>query len=323
MNCPERITYQRLSEVCARRAAQVNVKVRLADVLPIEGSGLSQDLYQFALQAHYDFVITDLAQHPLFAVEFDGPSHGHPAQVARDDKKDELSHRFRLPLSRFVAEDLHRSESRLDRLTEVIEQWFEGREAELVVRLAAQNNLATPPISQGVPIVGKPVCPQCGSGLVVKDGRYGPFLSCVRYPACRGSRDLPPPIHRPVPQLDGALVPTVVRTPNPWLTARFMYRCRIAILLLFVVTVGMLIFSMLRSETNKTTVVNPAPVADIANPATSRQIAFLNSLIKHHGWDTAERNTETSRVLGYSRAYSELSKQEASKLITAWDNRGK
>ena len=94
MNCPERITYQRLSQVYARRAAQVNVKVRLADVLPIEGSGLSQDLYQFTLQAHYDFVITDLAQHPLFAVEFDGPSHDHPTQLLRDDKKDEMGRRI-------------------------------------------------------------------------------------------------------------------------------------------------------------------------------------------------------------------------------------
>ena len=94
MNFPERITYRRLSEVCARRAALVNVKVRLADVLPIEGSGLSQDLYQFALQAHYDFVITDLAQHPLFAVEFDGPSHDYPTQLLRDDKKDEMGRRI-------------------------------------------------------------------------------------------------------------------------------------------------------------------------------------------------------------------------------------
>jgi len=69
LNCPERITYDRLTDVCERRSALVYVKVRMADVLPVEGSGLSEGLYEFALQSHFDFVITDLEQKPLFAVE--------------------------------------------------------------------------------------------------------------------------------------------------------------------------------------------------------------------------------------------------------------
>jgi hypothetical protein len=39
LNNPERITYGRLREVCARHGTEVYAKVRLADVLPIEGSG--------------------------------------------------------------------------------------------------------------------------------------------------------------------------------------------------------------------------------------------------------------------------------------------
>jgi len=42
LNSPERITYSRLREVCVRHAAEVYSKVRLADVLPIEGSGLPE-----------------------------------------------------------------------------------------------------------------------------------------------------------------------------------------------------------------------------------------------------------------------------------------
>ena len=34
-------------------------------------------------------------------------------------------------------------------------------------------------------------CPKCGSAMIRKSGKRGPFLSCGRYPACRGSRDLP------------------------------------------------------------------------------------------------------------------------------------
>ena len=130
LNFPERITYNRLIDVCARRSAQVYAKVRLADVLPIENSGISKLLYEFALQAHYDFVVADLLQRPLFAVEFDGPTHGSSTQGERDSKKNDLSQRFGLPLIRIKAHDLHRSESRLDRLTRVAEGWFDRSQIE-------------------------------------------------------------------------------------------------------------------------------------------------------------------------------------------------
>jgi hypothetical protein len=32
-------------------------------------------------------------------------------------------------------------------------------------------------------------CPTCGAPMVQKSGRYGPFLSCTRYPDCRGTRN--------------------------------------------------------------------------------------------------------------------------------------
>ncbi len=33
-------------------------------------------------------------------------------------------------------------------------------------------------------------CEKCGSPMVLKEGRYGPFLACSRYPDCRESRSL-------------------------------------------------------------------------------------------------------------------------------------
>jgi DNA topoisomerase-1 len=36
----------------------------------------------------------------------------------------------------------------------------------------------------------KEKCPTCGSGLVVKSGRFGPFIACARYPECRYTRPL-------------------------------------------------------------------------------------------------------------------------------------
>jgi ssDNA-binding Zn-finger/Zn-ribbon topoisomerase 1 len=36
-----------------------------------------------------------------------------------------------------------------------------------------------------------PLCPVCSSFMIEKTGRYGPFLSCSRYPQCRGSTSIP------------------------------------------------------------------------------------------------------------------------------------
>lgn len=176
LNSPERITYARLREVCELHVAQVHAKIRLADVLPIEGSGLSQVLYEFALQSHYDFVVTGRDQVPLFALEFDGPQHDQSPQYERDAKKDELSKRFGLPLLRIRAEDLCRTEWQLDRLTEKIKQWFDDHTKSVT----GERDMEL-----------KPKCPLCGGEMVRKPSKYGPFLSCVRYPACSGACDLP------------------------------------------------------------------------------------------------------------------------------------
>ena len=178
LNLPERITYERLREACARHKAEVYAKVRVADVLPIDRSGVSQELYEFALQAHYDFVVTGVEQDPLFAVEFDGSQHAEPLQAERDSKKDELSRRFSLPVLWVKAEDLQPTESQLDRLTEVVKQRLEDH-AE---RAAATARSGT-----------HPPCPQCGAPMVEKPSRFDRFLGCSRYPDCKGTRELPIP----------------------------------------------------------------------------------------------------------------------------------
>jgi restriction system protein len=37
----------------------------------------------------------------------------------------------------------------------------------------------------------EPTCPNCGSRMRETTGRYGPFLSCTNFPACRGSLPVP------------------------------------------------------------------------------------------------------------------------------------
>lgn len=35
------------------------------------------------------------------------------------------------------------------------------------------------------------ICPKCGSTLVLRNGRYGPFIGCMGYPACKYTRNAP------------------------------------------------------------------------------------------------------------------------------------
>ena len=49
-------------------------------------------------------------------------------------------------------------------------------------------------------------CPQCESPMVVKEGRYGKFLACSRYPDCKGTKSVSIGVGCPQPGCGGALV---------------------------------------------------------------------------------------------------------------------
>jgi DNA topoisomerase-1 len=40
-------------------------------------------------------------------------------------------------------------------------------------------------------IITEEVCPECGSKLVIRQGRYGDFLACSNYPKCKFTKNLP------------------------------------------------------------------------------------------------------------------------------------
>jgi hypothetical protein len=84
-------------------------KVSLKDVFPFENAKLSKELVDFCWKAHFDFVVMSRESEPLFAVEFDGPSHDEPTQATRDRKKDELCRIFALPILRINASYLTHS----------------------------------------------------------------------------------------------------------------------------------------------------------------------------------------------------------------------
>jgi hypothetical protein len=128
MNLSEAQTHESLRRVAEAWSANVFPKIRVADVLPIENSGIADDLYSFALKAHFDFVVTDEEFLPAFAVEFDGVGHIETRQVERDQRKDALCENFEFPLLRVNANYLPPRFGRIDLLTWFATTWFCQRE---------------------------------------------------------------------------------------------------------------------------------------------------------------------------------------------------
>lgn len=61
----------------------------------------------------------------------------------------------------------------------------DGRESPFVVELLKDGRVEVQDADHAV--VSVPICPECGQGtLVLRRGRYGEFLGCSRFPACRG-----------------------------------------------------------------------------------------------------------------------------------------
>src|SRR5262245_38456958 len=88
----EILTDEALREAAERTGYRVCPKVRIADVLKIDGSGIVDAEYRYALRAHFDFLVTSGERGlPEFAVEFDGPHHDSDLEtILRDRMKEAL-----------------------------------------------------------------------------------------------------------------------------------------------------------------------------------------------------------------------------------------
>lgn len=124
LNQYEKVTFDKLKNIADRDGAHVFSKVRLADVIPINNSGISSEEFTYALKAHVDFLVTDKNQEPQFCVEFDGPSHLEPIQIERDHKKNSLFKRFQMPFVRVNARYLEEKYRGFDLLSYFVDLWF-------------------------------------------------------------------------------------------------------------------------------------------------------------------------------------------------------
>lgn len=113
-----------LAEAADRCGVRVFPKVRVADVLDLDRSGLTNEQYRYGLQAHFDFVITDRGDtRGQFAVEFDEPHHLiDPRTIYRDRLKAQVCDRFDFPLIRIGSSYLRR-ERRFTLIGYLVEVW--------------------------------------------------------------------------------------------------------------------------------------------------------------------------------------------------------
>ncbi|MCR8726460.1 DUF2726 domain-containing protein [Frigidibacter sp. ROC022] len=94
-NTSENRIQQQIRAVIRRHGAELHEKVRVADIVDIDKLD-RRELGTYALQAHFDFVLTDYDQRPVVAIEFDGPGHN----PSNDTRKNSICQQADLPLFR-------------------------------------------------------------------------------------------------------------------------------------------------------------------------------------------------------------------------------
>ncbi len=105
--------------------AHVFAKVRLADVFPISGSGISDKEYSYCLKAHFDFLVVDKNYMPIFSVEYDGKQHRYNQQQIENDRlKNTLCEKFKHPILRINSKYINTEYKGIDLLTYFVDVWF-------------------------------------------------------------------------------------------------------------------------------------------------------------------------------------------------------
>lgn len=130
----ERATFGEIQRVVDALGLTVWVKVRVADVLPIETQRPPAKLFSYALMSHFDFVICR-DMRPEYAVEFDGASHRQPQQVLNDEKKNTLCTMYGFPLLRIDSRHIEPKYQKMSLLAWIMEV----RETEIAFKKARQK----------------------------------------------------------------------------------------------------------------------------------------------------------------------------------------
>ncbi len=120
----EAAVHDAISAIAEQNNCVVYPKVRIADALNIDRSGLDNPTFSYALKSHFDFLVADAKSLPAFAVEFDGPSHETPEGRRKDRLKNSICETLGLPLLRVTAAYLKEENETMSLLAWLIDLWF-------------------------------------------------------------------------------------------------------------------------------------------------------------------------------------------------------
>ncbi|HUI28826.1 MAG TPA: DUF2726 domain-containing protein [Candidatus Acidoferrales bacterium] len=124
VNDDEKKSFELLDESLRHRNVRLYTKVRIADALDINNSGLSNEEYSFALKGHFDFLVEPNDQPVAFAIEFDEPYHdSDPKAQHNDELKNLICEKLDLPLLRIQIDQLQQV-GKFTILGWLVELWF-------------------------------------------------------------------------------------------------------------------------------------------------------------------------------------------------------
>ena len=117
-NRGEQQVYEQIAQTADCYGASVYRKVRIADVVDIDKLP-DRAIGTYALQAHFDFVVADENEQPLFALEFDGPGHSDK----NDAEKDEICRAVALAIFRVDLQCSRIETARMKFLSYLVHLW--------------------------------------------------------------------------------------------------------------------------------------------------------------------------------------------------------
>ncbi|MGA1825318.1 MAG: type I DNA topoisomerase [bacterium] len=97
-----------------------------------------------------------------------------------------------------------------------------------IISLDKDTNQNNKPTETGTQLTDKK-CQKCGSPMAIKNGRYGKFLSCSKYPACKSIMPLSLGITCPMPDCNGELVVKKTKKGKPFYGCNNYPKCEFAL----------------------------------------------------------------------------------------------
>ena len=180
LSAAEQSFYQVLLTVLEGRAA-VCPKVRLWDIFYVARPHEHRGAQGHIDRKHVDFLVCHpTTMQPLFGIELDDSSHQLPNRQQRDADVEAVFETAGLPLVRIPVRRSYNTQELLKQL-----------EPHLPAVSAPQvPPRPVPPATVEVNEDGKPLCPKCGSPMVIRVASRGErkgerFYACPQYPKCR------------------------------------------------------------------------------------------------------------------------------------------